>query len=77
MNEKDFYNSFKKMKIPKYTFDVGQIVLMTKQHPWQGCKGKIVRMEQINTIKQTRPVVELDNGTECFIMADGDAKIIG
>lgn len=71
---------YKKKRILKRVFEVGQTVIMNDQHPWMGHRGKIVAIENVGLkslgMGEPRPRVKLDNGTECFIMDDFDARII-
>lgn len=46
---------------------IGDKVLLLEPHPWAGHAGEFIRMELIQTLQITRPVVRLDNGQECFV----------
>lgn len=47
---------------------IGDRVLITGNHPWAGHTGKYAYNELVKAYGAMYPVIQLDNGTTCFVM---------
>ncbi len=80
--EQRFYGSFvdlsPKKKVERIPYEVGQTVLLQGTHPWAGHKGEIVSLDKLKGTQMIRPRVRLFDTCdhECYIMADGDARVL-
>lgn len=55
---------------------IGRTVVLKGNHPWAGEKGVIKGKQEAKGIGKIGLIVELDNGTECFVFDMNQMRIV-